>query len=75
MTARTGIYELKKQAMNITEAVHCHCAQHYELEIQTSSVPHECLHYADFEVIDSHMRRQRVPGPLLQARKRAWVRG
>ena len=38
-------------------------------------VPRECTHYADFGVIYARMGRQRVPGPLLQARKKAWVQG
>ena len=40
----------------------------------TTSVPHACIYYHDFLLIFAHMRIQRVPGPYLRARKKAWVR-
>ena len=65
MTARTGTSKSKKRTRNITEAVRCHCARHYRLEILTN-VSSACVqHYADFGVISVRMRCTR-PSPGAQ---------
>ena len=65
----------KEESLLNTERVSLSLCATYQLAILTTWVPHLCIHYTDFEVIYAHMRSHCVPGPLLRACKRAWVRG